>query len=112
MSEIAPPRSNRRLTARRACHLTVRYRSEDDWHPAMALDMSRNGCRLRLGEDLPRGLGLIVRIEHAGPAGSGPLEAEVPGRVIWSRPEGLSYQAGIQFGGDSTSLNQLLSALA
>jgi len=77
----------------------------------MALDVSRNGCRLRLGEDVPRGLELTVRIAHGGKAGASGLEAEVSGRVIWSRPEGLSYQAGVQFTADSASLNDLLLSL-
>src|SRR5690348_14507633 len=92
------PRSNRRLTARVACQLTVRYRlGAGDWHPATAMDLSRNGCRLRLGEDLERGSDVTVSIEHPGRAGSSALEAEIGGGVIWSRREGLSFQAGVQF---------------
>jgi hypothetical protein len=60
------------------------------------MDLSLKGCRLRLGEDLPRGLTLAVAFET--PEGKGtPLEVEVTGQVIWSRREGLSHQVGIHF---------------
>jgi hypothetical protein len=116
-------RSNRRLTARVACQLTVGYRSgviaagtapEDgpQWHPATAMDVSRNGCRLRLGEDLERGSDISVRIEHPGRSGSSALEAEMTGMVIWSRREGLSYQAGVQFSIEPDGLHEILQTLA
>ena len=57
------PRTNRRLTARKACLLTVRYKTAKDWHPATCMDLSRDGCRLRLGEDLERGSSLILLFE-------------------------------------------------
>src|SRR5262245_28167863 len=61
MSDVTSSgRSNRRVTARKACLLTVRYRSVGDWHPATAMDLSPHGCRLRVGEDLPRGKGVHV----------------------------------------------------
>ena len=53
----AQRRNNRRLLARHACTLTVQYRSELGWHPATAMDLSRNGCRLRVGEHLRRAVG-------------------------------------------------------
>ena len=92
------PRSNRRLTARRACKLTVRYRSDEGWHPATAMDLSHKGCRLRLGEDLARGMALTVVFETPEDKSNAPLEVEVEGTVIWSRREGLSHQVGIHFG--------------
>ena len=56
-SSAGTPRTNRRLTARKACLLTVRYRTAKDWHPATCMDLSREGCRLRLGQcRLPQGL--------------------------------------------------------
>lgn len=107
----ASRRTNRRLTARMTCQLTVRYRSGKEWHPATAMDMSHSGCRLRLGQDLPRGQSLTVRVEHAGRDGAPALGADVPGCVIWSRLEGLSHQAGIQFSADSEDLHRVLLAL-
>jgi hypothetical protein len=102
------PRSNRRLTARRACKLTVRYRSGEAWHPATAMDLSHKGCRLRLGEDLPRGEEVAVVFET--PEGGGAaLEVEVPGQVIWSRREGLSHQAGIHFADPPDALSTILA---
>jgi hypothetical protein len=105
------PRSNRRLTARRACKLTVRYRGGDDgWHPATAMDLSHKGCRLRLGEDLARGKALTVAFETPeGDKGVAPIEVEVGGAVIWSRREGLSYQAGIHFEEAPPALSTILA---
>lgn len=104
------PRSNRRLTARRACKLTVRYRSSDEgWHPATAMDLSHKGCRLRLGEDLKRGTELTVAFETPeGDKGGAPIEVEVAGSVIWSRREGLSHQAGIHFAEAPPALSAIL----
>jgi hypothetical protein len=107
----APQRSNRRLMARVACHLTVSYKTAKDWHPAMAMDVSRNGGRLRLGEDLATGTAITVRIEHVGGNGSPALQAEVPGHVIWSRLEGLSHQAGVQWSAESDALHAILRTL-
>ena len=108
-----PPtgRTNRRLTARYACHLTVRYRSASDWHPASAMDLAVNGCRLRLGEDLPRGIEVHVVFELPLRDGSRALSVEVPGNVIWSRVEGLSRQAGIQFPTPPAALQELIDSL-
>src|SRR5262249_60787593 len=98
MSDSAvPARPNRRLTARKACRLTVHYRSQNDWHPATAMDLSPNGCRLRPGEDLLRGSGVNVQFEAPLRDGAVALSVEVPGRGMWSRLEGLSYQVGIHF---------------
>jgi hypothetical protein len=103
------PRSNRRLTARRACKLTVRYRSEDGWHPATAMDLSHKGCRLRLGEDLVRGTTLTVAFEQPEDKGGAPIEVEVEGAVIWSRREGLSHQVGIHFAESPPALSAILA---
>jgi hypothetical protein len=108
----AARRSNRRLTARRACHLIVRYRSARDWHPASVLDLSLRGCRLRVGEDLTRGGAVHVAFESPLRDGATTLEVEVPGAVIWSRREGLSYQAGIHFGEVPDGLEEILDVLA
>jgi len=106
----ASSRANRRLSARFACRLTVSYSVGAEWHPATGMDLSSTGCRLRLGEDLVRGVGLRVRFEHAGPDGT-PLLAELGGDVIWTRLEGLSYQAGVQFTSDDAHLHQILETL-
>ena len=111
MSNATPGRSNRRLTARHACQLTVRYRSEQDWHPATAMDLASNGCRLRLGEELARGTVVSVVFELPLRDGSRALAGEVPGTVIWSRIEGLSRQAGIQFPDPPDALQELIGSL-
>src|SRR5262245_24785873 len=107
----SPRRTNRRLTARITCHLTVSYRPQQDWHRATAMDLSRNGCRLRLGEALERGSTIGVRVTHPGRGEAQPQTAELEGRVIWSRLEGLSHQVGVQFLTDSPELNTILAAL-
>jgi hypothetical protein len=92
-----PNRANRRLSARFTCRLAVSYNTGAEWHPATGMDLSSNGCRLRLGEDLPRASPLKVRFERPGTASDLMILAELEGTVIWSRLEGLSYQVGIQF---------------
>jgi PilZ domain len=112
MSETSSPRTNRRLTARHACHLTVRYRVGPDWHPATAMDLSIRGCRLRLGEDLPRESAVVVGFESPPVEGRRTLEVEVAGAVMWCRREGLSFQAGIHFQNAPDQLEQILNAVA
>jgi hypothetical protein len=109
--EPSARRPNRRLQARQACLLTVRYRNKKDWRPATAMDISTVGCRLRLGEDLATGSELTVTLERL-PEGGAPVSVEVPGVVMWSRLEGLSHQAGIQFRGQPSGLDEILRALA
>jgi hypothetical protein len=107
----SPRRPNRRLQARQACLLTVRYRTRKDWRPATAMDLSTVGCRLRLGEDLATGSELTVNLERLVGDGATPVSVEVPGVVMWSRLEGLSHQAGIQFRGGPRELDEILRAL-
>jgi hypothetical protein len=89
----------------------VRYRSTRDWRPATAMDLSGEGCRLRLGEDLSTGSDLTVLLERLLRDGAGAVSVEVPGVVMWSRPEGLSHQAGIQFRARPEGLDEILRAL-
>jgi hypothetical protein len=97
------------LSARVTCRLTVSYQANGQWHPATGIDLSITGCRVRLGEDLGRGSSIKVRIEAPDPQ---PLRVEVGGKVIWSRLEGLSYQAGIQFVTEEAILHQILHNLS
>lgn len=108
----APSRSNRRITARKACLLTVRYRVKGDWRPATAMDLSPYGCRLRVGEDLIRGARVSVVFETAKNDSSGTASVEVPGRLIWSRLEGLSFQVGLHFDSAPPGLQDILDALS
>ena len=110
MSDVSG-RTNRRLTARHACHFTARYRLGEDWHPATAMDLSLQGCRLRVGEDLATGAELTVMLERLASEGAAALSVEVPGVVMWSRLEGLSHQAGIQFRGQPEGLDGMLTEL-
>ena len=112
MSDLGAQRGNRRLTARKACRLTVRYRMKDDWHPATAMDLSHGGCRLRVGEDLPRGQSVDVMFETPISDQQTAIEVQISGTVIWSRREGLSYQAGVLFGETPPALEEVLGSLA
>jgi hypothetical protein len=105
------PRANRRLSARVACRLAVSYYGGDQWHPATGMDLSATGCRIRLGEDLPRASSLRVRIDPRTIGGE-PLRAELSGVVVWTRLEGLSYQAGIQFTSDDEKLHRIMHLLS
>jgi len=76
------------------------------------MDLSVEGCRLRVGEDLPRGGQVTVAFESLLGPGTTSIEVEVPGTIMWSRREGLSFQVGIQFVESPTALQDILTALA
>lgn len=111
MTDASSSRTNRRLTARHACHFTVRYRVLEHWHPATAMDLSLRGSRLRLGEDLERGVAVTVVFETPRSAEGRTIEVEVVGTVMWSRREGLSHQVGIHFGDAPDALEQILNSI-
>jgi hypothetical protein len=113
MNETADStRSNRRITARKACLLTVRYKADDDWRPATAMDISPYGCRLRVGEDVPRGVLVAVVFEAPSRDDEEGITVEVPGRAIWARLEGLSFQVGVHFEDSPPGLPEVLAALS
>ena len=100
---------NTRRGARLTCHLQARYRVGRDWHAATAVDAGPLGCRLRLGEDLKPGAAITVALGGNREArNNGAVEAS--GTVVWSRLEGLSYQAGIHFAAEPEGLRELLAA--
>jgi hypothetical protein len=107
-----PSRNNRRITARKACLLTVRYRINGDWRPATAMDLSPYGCRLRVGEDITRGVPVAVVFEAPEQRGVRTAAVEVPGTTIWARLEGLSFQVGVHFEEPPTGLLAILSVLS
>ena len=112
MSDTATPsRNNRRITARRACLLTVRYRANGEWRPATAMDLSPYGCRLRVGEDIDRGATIAVSFEAPIRDGAHAALVEVPGTAIWARLEGLSFQVGVHFEEPPAGLLEILSVL-
>ena len=101
-------RPNRRITARIACRLSVSYAAiPGEWRPVTAMDLSRLGCRLRTGEDLPREKKVSVRVEFRM-ADEPVLTVDGVGKVMWTRLEGLSYQTGIQFDSEPVGLSDLL----
>ena len=109
---VVPSRNNRRITARRACLLTVRYRANGDWRPATAMDLSPYGCRLRVGEDIARGARVAVVFETPIQDGARTASVEVPGTAIWARLEGLSFQVGVHFEDSPMGLLEILSVLS
>lgn len=109
MSTVTP---NRRVTARRACRLNVRYRSGNDWHPATAMDLSTKGARLRVGESLARGARVAVALEVPIRDGAAVPSVEVHASVIWSRAEGLSHQVGLLFEESPEGLQEIMIALS
>jgi hypothetical protein len=113
MSDTAvPTRNNRRITARKACLLTVRYRANGEWRPATAMDLSPYGCRLRVGEDIARGLPVAVVFEAPIRDGARAAAVEVPGTTIWARLEGLSFQVGVHFESPPDGLLEILAVLS
>jgi hypothetical protein len=109
---FVPTRNNRRITARKACLLTVRYRANGEWRPATAMDLSPYGCRLRVGEDISRGGMVAVAFEAPIADGARSPTVEVPGLVMWARLEGLSYQVGLHFDDPPHGLLEILSFLS
>jgi PilZ domain len=98
---------DRRSATRRVCRLAARYRvAAAAWHPATLVDLSARGCRLRIGEDLPRGAALRVELT---PQGEAP-PALLTGLVVWCRLEGLSHQAGVHFDDAPDDLMSLLDS--
>jgi hypothetical protein len=106
---VDPRRINRRALSRSTCHLSVRYRGAGDWRPATAMDVSRQGCRLRTGEDVARGSVLEVAFSRA--IGGDLPPVVVSGRVIWCRVEGLSRQVGLHFDDAPAALDELIASL-
>lgn len=111
MDEGYTRRVNRRLAARLACRLTVRYKGGSDWRPATAMDLSPKGCRLRVGEDLPHGTRLELAFDALIRDGTTRPSVEVPGTITWSRLEGLSHQIGVTFDTPEEGFRNLLAAL-
>jgi PilZ domain-containing protein len=97
---------DRRSTTRRACLLGARYRVASSWHPAALVDLSARGCRLRVGEDLPRGAAVRVELSPRSPG----KPVELTGSVVWCRLEGLSHQAGVHFDQPPDDLMDLLDS--
>ena len=104
--------TNRRVTARRACRLAVRYAAAADWHPATVMDLSNRGCRLWVGEPLAHGGQLRVLFEVPLRDGARQPSVEVRADVVWSRVEGISHQAGLSFEESPAALQEVLTALA
>jgi hypothetical protein len=90
----------------------VSYRAADEWHPAMAIDLSQRGCRLRADESLDRGGRLRVLFEVPLRDGASVPSVEVRADVMWSQVEGISHQMGLQFEECPPALQDVLAALA
>jgi hypothetical protein len=108
---MRPSIADRRRALRLACALSVHYKAGPAWHPAAVLDLSDDGCRLRIGEDLAFGAPIGLRFQLAIRDGMTAHTAEVEGTVAWCRREGLSYQAGIRLSAAPGALGPILEAL-
>jgi hypothetical protein len=75
------------------------------------MDLSRDGCRLRLGEDLPRGSVVVLLFEAPLADGARSPSVEVTGTVTWARMEGLSHQTGVHFAAESNSIGDIVNAI-
>jgi hypothetical protein len=107
---VPPLSSNTRRGARVTCHLQARYRVGREWHAATAVDAGPLGCRLRVGENLRPGTAITVVVgSHHGAKEGGAVEAA--GTIVWTRLEGLSYQAGIHFAAEPEGIRELLATL-
>jgi hypothetical protein len=104
---------NRRLSSRRACLLTASYRSGDEasWHPLVVMDLSSNGCRIRVGAPFDLGSTAWLRFEAPIRDGSSAATMETRATVIWTRTEGLSYQIGLRFAEAPDALGELIRAV-
>ena len=76
------------------------------------MDLSPYGCRLRVGEDVTRGAEVAVVFEIPIEDGARSASVEVPGRAIWARLEGLSFQVGVHFEDSPMGLLEILGALS
>lgn len=103
--------AERRQFARSPCTLAVQYRQRGDWHPATAMDLSSQGCRLRVGEDLASGSTASVRFQLPLRDGAATPWVDVEATVTWCRIEGLSRQAGMHFDRAPAELEDLLALL-
>lgn len=108
MKETAERRRLRRL----ACMLTVHYRVGERWHPAAVLDLSKHGCRLRVGEDLENGREVQLRFEAPLRDGARAVSLEVAAVVMWCRQDGLSRRTGMRFSASPVGLDEILGAIA
>jgi hypothetical protein len=106
MDETPADGIDRRSSTRRACLLGARYKMGSAWHPATLVDLSARGCRLRVGEDLPRGASVRVELSARGAA----APTDLAGTVMWCRLEGLSHQAGVHFEDAPEDLMDLLGS--
>jgi len=111
MTEEVEVETERRSSTRAVCTLSVQYRREKDWHPATVMDLSSNGCRLRLGEDLPSSVPVSVRFQLPLKDGAATPWVDVAATVTWCRIEGLSRQAGLHFARSPAELEELLALL-
>jgi hypothetical protein len=97
------------LTARKACLLTVRYRTDKDWHPATCMDLC---ARLLAAAGRGSAPGLHCLLFEALLAdGARSPSVEVVGSVTWARPEGLSYQTGVHFSEGLNAIGEVVNAI-
>jgi len=70
----------------------IKNESEDCYRQPLQ-DISIGGLRCRFNEPLARGAEIKIIIDLVEPV------LEIPGRIIWCRPAGASYELGIEYRG-------------
>lgn len=71
----------------------VKNESEDSYRQPLK-DISTGGLRCRFDEPLAKGTEIIIIIDLVEPV------LEIPGRIIWCRAAGASYEIGIEYQGE------------
>ena len=71
----------------------IKNESEDCYRQPLQ-DISIGGLRCRFNEPLARGAEIKIIIDLVEPV------LEIPGRIIWCRPAGASYELGIEYRGE------------
>jgi hypothetical protein len=75
------------------------------------MDMSPNGCRIRVGEPFAHSSSVKLRFEAPIRDGSDATTMEADATVVWARTEGLSYQIGLRFSEVPDALGELVQAV-
>jgi len=78
----------------------------------MVMDLSPNGCRIRVGESFARGATVRLRFEAPIRDGSSAASMEADAVAIWVRAEGLSNQIGLRFAEAPEALAELVRAVS
>lgn len=77
-----------RVSARKACKLTVDYQSQDNAHTKHILDISTGGVFIETSE--PIDVGQEIKLTFAFP--DSPNALKVNGEIVWRNPKGIGVK--------------------